>query len=454
MTRRRPPLRLRVALTFAFLVLAVAVTLAVSTYVLTRSYLLGNRQQLATRQAFLDGRVASGALVDGALDPKAIATSLGGETGTQVLIHLGDQWYSSSVAIDPDTLPEDLTAAVASGSAARQRVSVAGAPHLAIGTPLASANAEFYEVVPLRELERTLGTLATTLVVATAVTTLAGAVAGWWSSRRLLAPFRRISDVAVHVAEGALDERLDDDGDTDLTPITASFNDMVDALQRRIDVEARFASDVSHEIRTPLTALSTATAVVMAAIGELPERLRPAIEVMSSQVDYFERLVLDLLEISRMDAGVESVQAEQVDLRELVQAVGRTVGAPEVEVETPGPFEISTDKRRLRRVLANLFENAERHGGGMTRLAVARGAGSVRIIVEDEGPGISAEHLPHVFDRFWRAPGRDVAVRGTGLGLALVTEQVRLLGGEVRLEPKDGRGTRAVVELEVTNAGD
>jgi signal transduction histidine kinase len=448
MRPRRPPLRLRVALTFAGLVLAVTCALAISTYALTRSYLLGNREQLATRQAFLDGRVAASSLIDGALDPKEIATSLGGETGTQVLIHLGDKWYSSSVAIDPDSLPDDLTAAVASGSAARQRVSVGGTPHLAIGTPLAGTGAEYFEVVPLRELQRTLGTLTTSLVVATIVTTMAGAAAGWLSSRRLLAPFRRISDVAVQVADGALDERLDDDGDSDLTPITASFNDMVDALQKRIDVEARFASDVSHEIRTPLTALSMATAVVSAAAPEMPERLRPAVEVMSSQVEYFERLVLDLLEISRMDAGVESVQSDRVDLRELVTAVARASGVPKIEVETDGPFEITTDKRRLQRVLANLLENAQRHGGGVSRVSLARTNGRMCISVEDDGPGVAPEHLAHVFDRFWRAPGRDVVVRGTGLGLALVAEHVTLLGGNVRLEPRSDRGTRAVVELE------
>ncbi len=444
---RRLRLRLRVALTFALITLLVTVALSIATYGLTRSYLLRNREQLATRQAFLDGRVANSGLIDGSTGPKEIATSLGGDPGTQVLIHLGGQWFSSSVAVDPSSLPTELTGAVTSGSAARQRFSVGGVPHLAIGTPLSAAGAEYFEVVPLRELQRTLQTLAASLAIASVVTTLAGASAGWWSSRRLLAPFRRISDVAVHVASGSLDLRLDDDGDSDLTPLTASFNNMVDALQRRIDVEARFASDVSHELRTPLTALEMATAVVAAGVDEMPERLRPAVEVLVSQVEYFERLVLDLLEVSRMDAGVETLRLEEVDMSHAIAAIARASGGPDVERETEGPFEIRTDKRRVARVVANLIENANRHAGGVTRLALARVDGKIRVTVDDRGPGIRTEDLPYVFDRFWRAPTRDSTVRGTGLGLSLVAEHVKLLHGSVTVGPNDGGGTRVVVDF-------
>ncbi|HEY7042476.1 MAG TPA: HAMP domain-containing sensor histidine kinase [Nocardioidaceae bacterium] len=440
---------MRVAATFALITLLVTVALSAATYTLTRAYLLRNREDLATRQAFLDGNVASGTLIDRASEPKDLVTSLGGDPGTQVLIHLDGEWYSSSVAIDPASLPSSLTAAVASGNAARQRFSVAGVPHLAIGTPLAAAGAEYFEVVPLRELQRTLRTLLTYLVLASAVTTAVGAAAGWWSSQRLLAPFRRISDVAVDVAKGSLDKRLDDDGDSDLSPLTTSFNEMVNALQDRIAVEAQFAGDVSHELRTPLTALRTATAVVANDVDALPPRVRPAVDVLTNQVDYFERLVLDLLEISRMDAGVDSLQLETVDVREVVVAAAKSAGGGPVEIVGSGPFEIDTDKRRLGRVVVNLIENANRHGGGVTNVSVTRSDGHILVAVEDHGAGIASQDLDHVFDRFWRAPNRDPGVRGTGLGLALVREHVKLMRGSIRLGPNEGAGTKAVIELPV-----
>jgi signal transduction histidine kinase len=286
------------------------------------------------------------------------------------------------------------------------------------------------------------------------VTIVAGAIAGWFASRRLLRPLDRMSHVAVDISGGRFDRRLDDEGDADLAPLVESFNEMVDGLQERIEREARFASEVSHELRTPLTAMSTAVEVVRRRSDELPERLRPAIDVLASQVVYFERLVLDLLEISRLDAGVERSSPEHVDLREFVERLTEMLSAPPPAVEGQGPWDLHTDKRRLERVLANLIENADRHGGGVTAVRLARTNGAFRVMVEDHGPGIPEEDREKVFHRFWRGvASRQSSSKGTGLGLTLVSQHLRMLDGQVSIEPNPPAGARFVVELPADTNG-
>ena len=446
--RFRLPLRLRVTVTFIVISLLLTGMLSVATYLVVRSYLLGNREQLATRQAFLNARVAKSQLLSGETAPAEIVSSLGSGAGGQILLNVAGRWFSSAVAIDPAQLPSDLQAETASGNAARERFSIAGVPHLAIAVPLAAAGATYVEVVPLRELERTLGTIAAALAVVSAAVIALGAIAGWLAARRLFRPFAHMSAVAVAISRGRYDQRLDDDGDRDLTSFANSFNGMVDGLQHRIERETRFASEVSHELRTPLTALSTALEVVRRRSGELPERMRPPVEVIESQVEYFERLVLDLLEISRLDAGADKATPEPVDLHEFVDRLAELLATPAPVVEGDGPWDASVDKRRLERVLANLIENANVHGGGVTALRLARDGDLVRVSVEDQGPGIPIEHRAQVFERFWRGvAARQGEAKGTGLGMALVTQHLRLLGGTVRIESNDGGGTRVVVEL-------
>jgi signal transduction histidine kinase len=241
---------------------------------------------------------------------------------------------------------------------------------------------------------------------------------------------------------------MDDEGDRDLRSITHSFNEMVDSLQERIEREARFASEVSHELRTPLTALSTSIEVVSRRKDELPERVRRAVDVLESQVAYFERLVLDLLEISRLDAGVESALHEDVDLREFVERLAELHHAPRPACEGDGSWVVRVDKRRLERVLANLVENANRHGGGVSAIRLRSADGCVAIAVEDQGPGIPPEDRSRVFERFWRGvAARQSATKGTGLGMALVARHLNMLGGTISVEANEREGARLVVSL-------
>ncbi len=336
------------------------------------------------------------------------------------------------------------------------RYEVRGEMQLAIGVPLPARDAAYFEIISLDDLESTLEALGVSLVGASLVTTLAGAALGWWASRRTLRPLAGVSTAAMALAAGRLDTRLEASEDPDLQPIASSFNEMAQTLQDRIERDARFASDVSHELRSPLMTLAASIEVMENQRDELPERAGSALDLMVADVERFQQLVGDLLEISRFDAGVVQLELEEVHLAELVmQAVSHSSEADvpvEVDSELAGVV-VHADKRRIVRVIANLLDNATKYGGGASSVSLRKVEDGVQIAVEDPGPGVPAEDRERIFDRFSRgaSAGRRGSSDGVGLGLALVAEHVRLHGGSVWVEGRsDGaEGARFVVELPV-----
>jgi signal transduction histidine kinase len=446
-------LRGRFIAAFASAGLLLTVVLSLLTYELTRSYITGQRERSATRQTFANARLANSVLGVDDSDPRSLLESLPAESDSSVLINIDGAWFSSDVALTQDSLPRDVVTIVQGGEAARQRFRHNGVTHLVIGTPLGGAGATYFEVFPLRELNQTLRALATSLAVASAVTTVLGAGAGWYASRRILVPLQRVSSASERIAGGKLGTRLRATGDTDLQPIVDSFNAMADALQSRIEREARFASDVSHELRTPLTALATAVQVLQSRADEMPQRVRAALDVLESQIQYFERLVLDLLEISRYDAGVNELLNEEVDPVSFIRDTLAPIDPAPLRVTTPMPAAVSVDKRRVERMLANLVENAQVHAGGVEAVEVAANNGSLLISVIDHGPGIPPEERAYIFERFRRGNNTTAnAVKGTGLGLALVAEHAALHGGSVHVQPEEPTGTRFIIKLPIGDA--
>ena len=228
---------------------------------------------------------------------------------------------------------------------------------------------------------------------------------------------------------------------------------MVDQLQERIEREARFNSDVSHELRSPLTTLAAALEVLEADRDKLPPRSQRALQLLSDDLRRFQRMVGDLLEMSRADAGSVDVFLEEVNVSELVQRSvvagfghmdGHGGGAPPTVRVDPGvqTWRVGVDKRRFERVMVNLMENASHYGGGVTEIAVGPGEGDqVEVTVDDAGPGIEPQERSKVFERFYRgsASGRRGTGTGTGLGLALVAEHMRVMDGAVRVEASPRR---------------
>ena len=460
----RPGLRARITVAFALGALLLSTVLAATTWTLTRSQLLDQRERTSLRQVFLNARLVRDSLgtSQDASDFNALDLlgSLQTPVGAQpMLVFQGDFYSQSPVEFGESSLPRDLRESVAAGRPATMRYVHNGEPVLAVGIPIPSASADYFEVVSLKELADTLRSLAIVLVGASVLTTLAGAAVGWAVAGRALRPLAEVGQAAQAIAGGRLDTRLETPNDPDLNLLTASFNDMAQALEDRIDHDARFASDVSHELRSPLMTLSASIEVLKKRQDEMPERAQAALDLLVADVARFERLVNDLLEISRFDAGAAHLELEDVNLAELViHAVSSSsvVGVPVQYDEDVAELVIAVDKRRVERVIANLLDNARKYADGATAIVLRRDGDTVQIVVEDAGPGITPEQRETIFDRFARGEeaGRRGGDRGVGLGLALVAEHVGLHQGRVWVDDRaDGQpGSAFVVELPVTHS--
>ena len=448
----RQPLGLRARVTAAFGLGAclLSVFLSFSTYVVVRHTLVDQRETLAARQTYVNARLVRSGLRATRDVPKLLG-SLENPTGSDALIVYQDNWYSSRYTVGKDSIPAKMRDAVTEGTPARMRFKTNNETQLVVGVPIPSIGASYFEISTLGELEGTLRTLEATLVVASIFTTLGGAALGRWASRLVLQPVTEAAAAAETIAGGDMETRLDPNGDADLDRLVDSFNRMVDALQGRIERDARFASDVSHELRSPLMTLASGVSVLQSRREELPSRSQTALDLLTDEIQRFQRMVQDLLEISRSDAGHIDFSPEEVRAGEFVtRVVERYERDIPIEPETGvADVVLQVDKRRMERVLGNLIENADRYAGGVIRIGIEWAGKNVRIVVDDAGPGVPTQERDRIFERFAR--GTTARARasgeGTGLGLSLVDEHVRLHKGRVWVEERPGGGARFVVEL-------
>jgi signal transduction histidine kinase len=435
-TRLFPGLGLRARITIAFAVgaLIVAVVLAGATLGLTRQNLLDQRESSAIARTFQNAATAALQL------PAADADRLEPGAGRR----------------RPLVRPH---ARVRRGGAARlpavdRAVGAAGADALRPRRRDPPGRRGAARVDRRRLLRETLESISISLLAAALLSTVAGAGVGWWAARRVLRPLRGIGDAAHAIATGRLETRVEASADADLAPLADSFNEMAIALEERIQRDARFASNVSHELRSPLMTLAASIEVMQNQRDDMPSRAQAALDLMVADIERFQQLVEDLLEISRFDAGVMYLDLEEVRVDELVlQAVSMStdVDVPvDIDSDLAGVV-VKADKRRLSRVIANLLDNAAKYGDGATRVELRKRGDAVLIAVEDDGPGVPPEDREAIFHRFNRgsSAGHRRGIDGVGLGLSLVAEHVRLHGGAVWVEDRaDGQdGARFVIEL-------
>jgi two-component system sensor histidine kinase MtrB len=459
----------RVTAVFGLGALLLSILMGGLSYFTTRHFLLAERESAAQHQAFANAALVRSSLETGDRRFVPLLTSIDAAnagTAAHSLLYFDSKPYAATLSVGESSIPGALRRTALHGSAATQtyRTSGAGTPVIVVGVPIPSVRAVYFEVFDLSDLAHTLRVLGLTLFGAGVVTTLLGVALGRFAATRSLRPLSDVSLAAGAIAAGDLDTRLDPDAvDPDLEGLTKSFNTMVDELQVRIEREARFNSDVSHELRSPLTTLSASLEVLEADRDQLPSRSQRALTLLGDDLRRFERMVADLLEMSRADGGSVDVVLEEVNVAELVQrsveagARGRDgSGAPPPDVRIdPAVREchVGADKRRFERVMANLMENAAHYGGGVTDIAVIPAADgrAVAVMVDDAGPGIDPAERARIFERFYRgsASGRRGTGTGSGLGLALVAQHVRAMHGEVRVESSPAGGARFVVTLPV-----
>lgn len=448
-----PSMQIRLALVFAAGALAVSAALSLIAYTYSRSYLLGEFDATATRQSYANARLVRDQLLPGDVNVTTLLTSLGAPSRSESVVSYRGRWYASSLAEGLAALPPPLVSRVLSGQPAQQRFGLPSGPQLAVGVPLPQAHADYFAIFSLNSLARTLHAIAVSLLVAAAATTIGGALLGYWTSRRLTRPVLDVADASARIAEGQLDTRLRVASDRELAKLSRSFNGMADALQRRIERDARFVADVTHELRSPLTALSLTLSVLKARRDSLPARGQRALDLLESELLRFQRLVEDLLEMGRVDLAAGPPELVRVPITELVERVCQDHLAGDRLLSIgPGLSGVQTkvDKRRLERALVNLFDNAERHAGGVCAVRLESAARGVSIAVVDQGPGVPAADRERIFERFARVlPARD-RTDGAGLGLALAREHVAAHGGKIWVEDGDGEGSRFVIWLPVS----
>ncbi len=437
--------------TFALGAALVSAVLALSTFYFVRKELISQRTTSVLHQTFANARLVKVELGAPSTKIGGVLSSVTTANGVHSFIYRRGLWYASSAAVSGTNIPKDLTRTVVQGNVADQRVVLDGVPTLVVGVPIPAIGVAYFEEHPLTSLASTLQVVGTVLTTVAIATTIGGALAGWLVSRRLVRPLGEVVNVATEIAAGTLDRRLPDD--PDLQPLVASFNEMVTALQQRIERDARFASDVTHELRSPLTAIGASVELLDSYKSRLPAGGAKAVDTLHVEVDRFSTMVQELLEMAGIDAGAAVLHFTDVPLAELVEL---TVDGydPAIPV-TMDPQARSTivrgDKRRLQQVLLNLLDNAETHAGGAVGVAVHADGDWVTISVDDAGTGIPLEERERVFERFYRgaASGRRGDTGGSGLGLALVAEHVRAHGGQVRIGDSPAGGARFSVVLPV-----
>ncbi len=330
---------------------------------------------------------------------------------------------------------------------------------------------QLYYLFPFGQEEKSLSLVTGTIATAGLfVVALLGAIA-WLVVRQVVTPVRMAAGIAERLAAGRLQERMKVSGEDDIARLGESFNKMARNLQTQIQqleelsrMQRRFVSDVSHELRTPLTTVRMAADVIHEARGEFDPATARSAELLLSQLDRFELLLGDLLEISRFDAGAAHLEAEPTDLRDVVH---RVVEGVESLAERRGgrllvrgdarPSVAEVDPRRIERVVRNLVVNAIEHGEGrdvVVRLAVAPDGDAVAVAVRDYGIGLRPGQADQVFSRFWRAdPARARTTGGTGLGLSIALEDAHLHGGRLEAWGEHGGGAQFRLTLPTTVGG-
>jgi two-component system, OmpR family, sensor histidine kinase MtrB len=380
-----------------------------------------------------------------------------------------------------DALPADLRAAVDHGGQAWRYALVPDGHQLPqstllIGAAVPSDSAgsqqiELYYAFPLAQEEESLSLIRSTVIISGVALTLFVVGIGVLVTRLVVDPVRRAAGIAQRLAEGQLEERMVVRGEDDLARLATSFNAMADSLQRQItqlealsQLQQRFTSDVSHELRTPLTTVQMAADVLHDAREDFAPHVARSAELLRAELDRFEGLLTDLLEISRYDAGAAVLDAEPVDLGALVARVAAGMWAlaerhdSELVVNRPESEDIiaEVDARRVERILRNLVGNAIEHGAGTPiEITLAANRTAAAVTVRDFGVGLSSAEAQHVFDRFWRAdPSRVRTVGGSGLGLSISLEDARLHGGWLQVWGQPGAGAQFRLTLPLSAGGD
>ncbi len=348
----------------------------------------------------------------------------------------------------------------------------AGEPGLVVGSPIEfrlAGEYELYFIYSLQDEQDTLSLIQRVLALGGGMLVALVVFMTWWVTNQAVRPVRDGARVAARLAEGRLSERMKVRGNDEMATLARTFNEMAESLQRQITrmeelsrLQRRFVSDVSHELRTPLTTVRMASDVLFDARADFPPQVARSAELLSNQLDRFEALLADLLEISRIDAGAARLEFEEISLtdivRDEVEAMQHPASTIGVELRlwvAEGEHVASMDRPRVGRIVRNLLSNAIEHAQEHpVDIGISSNGRAVAVVVRDYGIGLTPQQVDRVFDRFWRADAaRARTMGGTGLGLSIAREDARLHGGKLEAWGRPGKGASFRLLLPRTSRG-
>jgi two-component system, OmpR family, sensor histidine kinase MtrB len=453
-----------------------AVTIATNLYESRKIQVLAEaRQATASAQLLFDSSVTQTGAIDVETAAEAASVTIGRSTTSPTQFALlrtvgqstpQTMQQRQSPGFDVSVISAELQVAVGGGgdTVYSQPIGIDGAtgvqPGIIVGSTIEVPTAgqyELYLVFDVSDVQQTLDFVQQTLLIGSLLLVLTIGLVTFVVVRFAIRPVRLAAQTAEKLADGQLEERIPERGQDVVATLARSFNRMADSLQRQITqladlshVQQRFVSDVSHELRTPLTTIRLAGDVIYDKRDTFDPTTARTAELLHTQVERFETMLADLLEMSRFDAGAVDIDTEPTNLVRLVEESIDSIRpladqkGSELRLVAPGGyFEADIDGRRIRRILQNLLGNAVDHGEGRPIITfVDSDARAVAIAVRDFGIGMDPGQLEQVFDRFWRAdPSRQRTTGGTGLGLAIATEDAHLHGGVIDVWSEPGEGS-------------
>ncbi|GAA3492494.1 HAMP domain-containing sensor histidine kinase [Streptomyces cremeus] len=319
------------------------------------------------------------------------------------------------------------------------RTNLDGAPYLVGGAKVIGGGPTGYMLTSLRQERDDLSSLAWSLGIATGLALLGSALLAQAAATTVLKPVQRLGDAARRLGEGKLDTRLRVSGTDELADLSRTFNRTAAQLEKKVqdmsareEASRRFVADMSHELRTPLTAITAVAEVLEDEADSLDPMIAPAVHLVVSETRRLNDLVENLMEVTRFDAGTARLVLDDVDVVDQVTAcLDARAWLDAVELDGERGMMVRLDPRRLDVILANLVGNALKHGGSPVHVSVRALDGELVIEVRDNGPGIPADVLPHVFDRFYKASASRPRSEGSGLGLSIAMENAHIHGGDI-----------------------
>lgn len=433
-------IRTRLFVGFAAVALITAAIITAASYFLIRDALLSRVATNANTELLADVNQNGPALEQspGGQTDSAIANAMahGGAGSVIVLITQHGTSATSSQFGNAD-IPGTFQAA-ARTHVVQERLVINGTPYLLTGTRIQSSSDEVYLFTSLDSEQAILTELVTIGAVSGGLALLGAGGVAFLATRNVLVPIRRLGHASRMLGQGDLDVRVEVKGTDEIADVARTFNETAEALARSMaelramDASSRrFVADVSHELRTPLTAMTAVTEVLEDVESADPTTISAA-HLIANETKRLARLVEDLMEISRFDAGTAAMRIEDINLPELIEATLAARGwTSKVTVSGPALLPTRIDARRMDVVIANLVGNALKHGGEPVALGVFDEGSHVTVQVADSGPGIPADALPHIFDRFYKADKARGRSEGSGLGLSIAFENARMHGGEL-----------------------